>query len=151
MFRGISSLNLDAKGRLAIPTRYREQLVDVCASELVITADKDHCQLIYPKPTWLEIEKKLMTMPTFDDAARNLQRLYIGSATEIDMDGQGRILLPQELRGFAGLDKKVALVGQINKFELWDEETYKSKQETWLQKVDLTDLDLPSEFKSLSI
>ncbi|MET0043049.1 MAG: cell division/cell wall cluster transcriptional repressor MraZ, partial [Candidatus Thiodiazotropha sp. 6PLUC3] len=90
-------------------------------------------------------------MPTFDDAARNLQRLYIGSATEIDMDGQGRILLPQELRGFAGLDKKVALVGQINKFELWDEETYKSKQETWLQKVDLTDLDLPSEFKSLSI
>ncbi|MES9833716.1 MAG: division/cell wall cluster transcriptional repressor MraZ [Candidatus Thiodiazotropha sp. 6PLUC2] len=151
MFRGISSLNLDAKGRLAIPTRYREQLVDVCASELVITADKDHCLLIYPKPTWLEIEKKLMTMPTFDDAARNLQRLYIGSATEIDMDGQGRILLPQELRGFAGLDKKVALVGQINKFELWDEETYKSKQETWLQKVDLTDLDLPSEFKSLSI
>ncbi|MES9930424.1 MAG: division/cell wall cluster transcriptional repressor MraZ [Candidatus Thiodiazotropha sp. 6PDIVS] len=151
MFRGISSLNLDAKGRLAIPTRYREQLVDVCASELVITADKDHCLLIYPNPTWLEIEKKLMTMPTFDDAARNLQRLYIGSATEIDMDGQGRILLPQELRGFAGLDKKVALVGQINKFELWDEETYKSKQETWLQKVDLTDLDLPSEFKSLSI
>lgn len=125
--------------------------MDVCASELVITADKDHCLLIYPKPTWLEIEKKLMKMPTFDDAARNLQRLYIGSATEIDMDGQGRILLPQELRGFARLDKKVALVGQINKFELWDEETYKTNQETWLQKVDLTNLDLPSEFKSLSI
>jgi MraZ protein len=151
LFRGISSLNLDAKGRLAIPTRYREQLVDVCASELVITADKDHCLLIYPKPTWLEIEQKLIAMPTFDDAARNLQRLYIGSATEIDMDGQGRILLPQELRQFASLDKKVALVGQINKFELWDEETYKSKQETWLQKVDLTELNLPSEFKSLSI
>jgi MraZ protein len=142
---------LDAKGRLAIPTRYREQLVDVCASELVITADKDHCLLIYPKPTWLEIEKKLMALPTFDDAARNLQRLYIGSATEIDMDGQGRVLLPQELRRFASLDKKVALVGQINKFELWDEETWKAKQEAWLQKVDLTDLNLPSEFKSLSI
>jgi MraZ protein len=151
LFRGISSLNLDTKGRLAIPTRYREQLVDVCASELVITADMDHCLLIYPKPTWLEIEKKLVEMPTFDAAARNMQRLYIGSAAELDMDGQGRILLPPALRKFAGLDKKVALVGQMNKFELWDEETWNSKQEDWLNNVDLTDLNLPPEFKSLSI
>jgi MraZ protein len=151
LFRGISSLNLDTKGRLAIPKRYREQLVDVCASELVITADMDHCLLIYPKPTWLEIEKKLVAMPTFDPAARNMQRLYIGSAAELEMDGQGRILLPPELRKFAALDKKVALVGQMNKFELWDEDTWKSKQEDWLQNVDLTDLNLPPEFKSLSI
>ncbi len=151
MFRGISSLNLDTKGRLTIPTRYREQLVELCASELVITADMDHCLLIYPKPRWLEIEKKLVAMPTFDDAARNMQRLYIGSAAELEMDGQGRILLPPTLREFAGLDKKVALVGQMNKFELWDEETWKSKQEAWLQNVDLTDLNLPPEFKSLSI
>ena len=151
MFRGVSSLNLDAKGRIAIPTRYRDQLVDSCASELVITVDKDHCLLIYPRPIWLEIEEKLRALPSFDESARNLQRLYIGNAHEIDMDGQGRILLPQELRRFAGLDKKVALVGQINKFELWDEETWNTRQETWLQKVDLNNLDLPPEFKSLSI
>ncbi len=151
MFRGVTSLNLDAKGRIAIPTRYRDRLVESCASELVITVDKDRCLLIYPKPTWLDIEEKLRSLPSFDEAARNLQRLYIGNAHEIDMDGQGRILLPQELRKFANLEKKIALVGQINKFELWDEETWNARQDAWLQKIDLNNLDLPAEFKSISI
>lgn len=151
MFRGVSSLNLDAKGRIAIPTRYRERLVETCASELVITVDKDRCLLIYPQPTWLDIEEKLKQLPSFDEASRNLQRLYIGNAHDIDMDGQGRVLLPQELRKFANLDKKVALVGQINKFELWDEETWNARQDAWLQKIDLNALELPDDFKSISI
>ncbi|MGD8907809.1 MAG: division/cell wall cluster transcriptional repressor MraZ [Chromatiales bacterium] len=151
MFRGVSSLNLDAKGRIAIPTRYRERLVEVCASELVITVDKDRCLLIYPQPIWLDIEEKLKKLPSFDEASRNLQRLYIGNAHDIEMDGQGRILLPQELRKFANLDKKVALVGQINKFELWDEETWNARQDAWLQKIDLNALELPDDFKSISI
>ncbi|MEW8506271.1 MAG: division/cell wall cluster transcriptional repressor MraZ [Candidatus Thiodiazotropha sp.] len=151
MFRGISSLNLDAKGRLAIPTKYREQLVAACKSELVITVDKDHCLLIYPKPVWLEIEETLRSLPSFNETTRFLQRLYIGNAHEIDMDSQGRILLPQELRRFAELDKKVALVGQINKFELWDEAAWNSRQEAQLAQVDINKLDLPDEFKSLSI
>lgn len=151
MFRGVSSLNLDAKGRIAVPTRYRERLVELCASELVITVDKDHCLLIYPKPTWQVIEEKLMGLPSFDEASRNLQRLYIGNAHDIDMDGQGRVLLPQELRRFANLDKKVALVGQINKFELWDEEAWNARQDAWLQKIDQNALELPDDFKSISI
>jgi MraZ protein len=151
LFRGVSSLNLDAKGRIAIPTRYRERLAETCASELVITVDKDRCLLIYPKPVWLDIEEKLKKLPSFDEASRNLQRLYIGNAHDIDMDGQGRVLLPQELRKFASLDKKVALVGQINKFELWDEETWNARQDTWLQKIDLNALELPDDFKSISI
>jgi MraZ protein len=151
LFRGVSSLNLDAKGRIAIPTRYRERLVEVCASELVITVDKDRCLLIYPQPIWLDIEEKLKKLPSFDEASRNLQRLYIGNAHDIEMDGQGRILLPQELRKFANLDKKVALVGQINKFELWDEETWNARQDAWLQKIDLNALELPDDFKSISI
>jgi MraZ protein len=151
VFRGVSSLNLDAKGRIAIPTRYRDRLVETCASELVITVDKDRCLLIYPKPIWLEIEEKLQSLPSFHEASRNLQRLYIGNAHEIDMDGQGRILLPQELRKFANLDKKVALVGQIQKFELWDEETWNTRQDAWLQKIDLNKLDLPPDFQSISI
>jgi MraZ protein len=151
LFRGVSALNLDAKGRIAIPTRYRERLVETCASELVITVDKDRCLLIYPKPIWLDIEEKLKKLPSFDEASRNLQRLYIGNAHDIDMDGQGRILLPQELRKFANLDKKVALVGQINKFELWDEDTWNARQDAWLQKIDLNTLELPDDFKSISI
>jgi MraZ protein len=151
LFRGVSSLNLDAKGRFAIPTRYRERLQDSCASRLVITVDKDRCLLIYPQPIWLEIEEKLKQLPSFDEAARNLQRLYIGNAHDIDMDGQGRVLLPQELRRFANLDKKVALVGQINKFELWDEDTWNARQDAWLEKIDLNALELPDDFKSISI
>jgi MraZ protein len=151
LFRGVSSLNLDAKGRFAIPTRYRERLQDSCASRLVITVDKDRCLLIYPQPVWLEIEEKLKKLPSFDEAARNLQRLYIGNAHEIEMDGQGRVLLPQELRRFANLDKKVALVGQINKFELWDEDTWNARQDAWLEKIDLNALELPDDFKSISI
>jgi MraZ protein len=151
LFRGVSSLNLDAKGRIAIPTRYRDRLVETCASELVITVDKDRCLLIYPKPIWLDIEEKLKKLPSFDEASRNLQRLYIGNAHDIEMDGQGRVLLPQELRKFANLDKKVALVGQINKFELWDEDTWNARQDTWLQKIDLNALELPDDFKSISI
>lgn len=151
MFRGVSSLNLDAKGRIAIPTRYRDRLVESCDSELVITVDKDRCLLIYPQPVWLEIEAKLKALPSFNEASRNLQRLYIGNAHDIEMDGQGRILLPQELRKFANLDKKVALVGQIDKFELWDEETWNARQDAWLQKIDLNNLDLPPDFQSISI
>ncbi len=147
----MSSLNLDAKGRIAIPTRYRERLQEICASQLVITADKDRCLLIYPKPIWREIEEKLNDMPSFDEASRSLQRLYIGNAQDIDMDGQGRILLPQELRKFASLDKKIALVGQIRKFELWDEETWNARQDNWLEKIDQKALELPDEFKSISI
>lgn len=151
MFRGVSSLNLDAKGRFAIPTRYRERLQETCASKLVITVDKDRCLLIYPKPIWRDIEEKLKNLPSFDEASRNLQRLYIGNAQDLDMDGQGRVLLPQELRKFANLDKKVALVGQINKFELWDEETWNARQDAWLEKIDQNTLELPDDFKSISI
>jgi MraZ protein len=151
LFRGVSSLNLDSKGRFAIPTRYREQLAESCGSKLVITVDTARCLLIYPKPTWIEIEAKLEAMPSFDETSRSLQRLYIGNAHDIEMDGQGRILLPQELRRFAMLDKKAALVGQINKFELWDEERWNRRQDQWLEKIELNDLELPDDFKSISI
>ncbi|WP_060528315.1 division/cell wall cluster transcriptional repressor MraZ [endosymbiont of Ridgeia piscesae] len=151
MFRGVSALNLDAKGRMAIPTRYRERLVESCASQLVITVDKDRCLLIYPEPVWEEIEQKLKALPSFNRAARNLQRLYIGHAHDLEMDAQGRILLPTELRKFANLQKRVALVGQGDRFELWDEETWNRNRDEWLEEVDLNDLDLPEELESLSI
>lgn len=151
MFRGVTTLNLDAKGRMAIPTRYRERLQVSCASQMVLTVDRDRCLLLYPEPEWVEIERKLKALPSFNKAARTLQRLYIGHAHEVEMDGQGRISLPAELRSFAGLDKKVALVGQGNKFELWDEGAWSGKRDEWLEEVGLEDLDLPAGVESLSI
>ena len=151
MFRGVTTLNLDTKGRFAIPTKYRERLVDTCASQLVITVDKDRCLLIYPEPEWVEIERKLKELPSFNKATRILQRLYVGHAHEVEMDAQGRVLLPPKLRTFAGLEKKVALVGQGERFELWDEEVWDQQRDDWLENVDLDDLDLPPELDSLSI
>lgn len=151
MFRGVSTLNLDAKGRFAIPTKYRERLVESCASQLVITVDKDRCLLIYPEPVWVEIENKLKALPSFNKATRILQRLYIGHAHEVEMDGQGRVLLSPKLRSFAGLEKRVALVGQGERFELWDEDVWDKQRDDWLENVNLEDLDLPPELESLSI
>ncbi len=151
MFRGVSFLNLDAKGRLAIPARYRERLQSCCESHLVITVDRDRCLLIYPEPTWVEIERKLDQLPSFNEGARKLQRLYIGHAQEVDMDGQGRVLLPPGLRRFASLDKRVALVGQGKKFELWDEETWNGRCDEWLNDSDLSQLDSAADIASLSI
>ena len=152
MFRGVNTLNLDAKGRFAIPTRYRERLKDCCASQLVITVDpNDHCLLIYPVSEWQEIERKLMRLPSFNKAARRLQRLLVGHATEVDMDGQGRVLLPPPLREFAQMNKHAVLIGQGNKFELWDEGRWNEQRESWLEESDLEQLDLPADLETLSI
>ena len=151
MFRGVSILNLDAKGRLAIPARYREQLQACCASRLVITVDADHCLLIYPEPNWVEIERKLERLPSFNPTARKLQRLYIGHAQDVEMDAQGRVLLPPSLRSFASLDKRVALVGQSNKFELWDEDAWVGRRDQWLSEADLQQMETATDFASLSI
>ena len=151
LFRGLNRLNLDAKGRLAVPTRYRERLRDCCASELVVTVDTDHCLLLYPMPEWQEIERKLIKLPSFNKAARNLQRLLVGHATEVEMDGQGRVLMPPPLREFAGLDKHVVLIGQGNKFELWDEARWNEQRDQWLDNVDLEQLELPVDLQTLSI
>jgi MraZ protein len=150
-FRGVSTINLDAKGRFAIPTKYRDRLVDLCASQLVITVDKDRCLLIYPEPTWIEIEKKINDLPSFNNATRILKRLYVGHAHEVEMDGQGRVLLPPKLREFAGLAKKVALVGQGEHLELWDEERWDQQRDDWLVNVNFDELELPPELQSLTI
>ena len=138
MFRGATKVTLDAKGRMAIPTKYRERLAARCDGQLVATVDLDYCLLIYPLPDWEEIERKLVRLPSLDDQSRQLQRLMVGHATEIDMDGHGRILLSRELRDFAGLDKQAMLLGQGNKFELWDEQTLKEKRDGWMKSDELS-------------
>lgn len=134
-----------------MPTKYRERLVEICASQLVITVDKDRCLLIYPEPTWIEIEKKINDLPSFNSVTRVLKRLYVGHAHEVEMDGQGRILLPPKLREFAELSKKVALVGQGEHLELWDEDRWDQQRDDWLENVNFDELELPPELQSLTI
>jgi MraZ protein len=149
MFRGATKVTLDAKGRFAIPTRYRERIAARCEGQLIITVDKDYCLLIYPYPEWEEIERKLMRLSSMNKKSRRLQRLMVGHATEVEIDGHGRILLSRELREFAELGRQAVLIGQGNKFELWDEERWNAKRDEWLSDEDET--DLPAELESLSL
>jgi MraZ protein len=150
MFRGANNLTLDAKGRLAMPTRYRERLQERCGGKLVVTVDKDQCLLIYPFPDWEDIERKLMKLPSLNVQARRLQRLMVGHATELDLDGNGRILLPPNLRTYGLLTRDVVLVGQGLRFELWDETRWNERRDEWLASAD-TPTDLPAELETLSL
>jgi MraZ protein len=133
-----------------MPTRYRERLQECCGGKLVVTVDKDQCLLIYPFPDWEEIERKLMRLPTMNPHARQLQRLMVGNATELELDAHGRILLPANLREFAFLTRDAMLVGQGVKFELWDEARWKARSDAWLAS-DASAGDLPPDFDTLSI
>lgn len=139
MFRGISSINLDDKGRLAVPTRYREELKECCDRQLVVTVavnercmGESGCLWLYPLPEWEKLEQTINKLPTLNKMAGNLRRFLIGNATECEMDGQGRLLLPEKLRTFANMDKKVFLLGQLTKFEIWNEEAWLAKENEWL-------------------
>ena len=152
MFRGANKVTLDAKGRLAMPARYRDTLVERSEGRLVTTVDRsDRCLLIYPLPDWEEIERKLMRLPTLNKQVRRLQRLMLGYATELEMDGHGRVLLTRELREFAGLDKQAMLIGQGNKFELWSDERWSTRRDEWLADDEGEQAGLPQELESLSL
>ncbi len=145
MFRGINAINLDSKGRLAIPARYRDGL----GEQVVVTIDTEEaCLLLYPVLQWQTIEDSLQRLPSFNAGARRIQRLLIGHATDITLDGNGRTLLPPLLRDYANLDKKVVMIGQGNKFEIWDETSWQAKRETWL-KEEASSEGLPDELQTL--
>lgn len=152
MFRGINEVILDAKGRMAIPTRYRNLLEEEDNSKLVVTIDtEDKCLLLYPFLVWEEIEKKVEALPSFNRLTRRIQRLLIGHATEVEFDGNGRILIPPLLREYAHLDKNVILVGQGKKFEIWAKEIWDSGRDSWLAEGLSAIKELPSELQSLSL
>jgi len=151
MLRGATKVTLDAKGRLAIPVRYRDQLMTRAEGRLVATVDRDYCLLIYPLPDWEEIERKLTRLPALNKQSRRLQRLMLGHATELEMDSDGRILLTRELREFAGLDRQAMLIGQGNKFELWSEERWSARRDEWLADDKGDEAGLPQELESLTL
>ena len=132
-FRGVSNLSLDAKGRIVLPARYRDRLLEICQSQLIVTIDTDQpCLLIYPLPEWELIEEKIESLPSFNPTTRRIQRLLIGHATEVEVDTNGRMLLSNPLREYARLGKKVVLIGQGKKFEIWDELLWAERMQSWL-------------------
>jgi MraZ protein len=155
VFRGVTHLALDAKGRLAIPARYRDALQSPSTeppptgqSPLVLTVDPSRCLLLYPRAAWEPIQARLMSLSSFNEPIRRLQRLLVGHADDVDLDGAGRILVPAELRQYAGLEHRVVLVGQGNKFELWDEPRW---QEQTAQAITFSAGELPPELDGFSL
>ncbi|CAM3553879.1 division/cell wall cluster transcriptional repressor MraZ [Parendozoicomonas haliclonae] len=151
MFRGVNALNMDAKGRLAVPTRYRSVLSERCEGHLVATIDtEEKCLLIYPVDEWDQIQAKIESLPSFHPMTRRIQRLLIGHATDLEMDANGRVLIPPLLREYAGLQKKTVLLGQGKKFELWDEECWNKRRDAYLQESD-GEGGTPEELQTLSL
>ncbi len=151
MFRGVQHINMDAKGRLAMPARQREPLLYECNGQLVATIDtQSRCLFIYPLPEWERIERQIQELPALKPAVKRFQRLVIGYATDLELDGSGRVLLPAPLREYAQLDKKLVLVGQGKKLELWAEELWLSERDQALQESG-PDAELPEELMSLTL
>jgi MraZ protein len=148
VFRGVTSLTIDSKGRLAVPARFREVLHLRAGGKLVVTADSSSCLLLYPAPDWEPIQQKLMSLSSFNQRTRDLQRLLVGNASDVEIDGAGRILVPGPLRKFVGLEKDVALVGQGARFELWDEAKWTAQMD---KSIAMGEDDIPPELEGFSL
>lgn len=129
LFRGATALNLDAKGRLAVPSKHRDVLASESGNRLVVTAHPHRCLLLYPQPAWEPIEQKIDALPSFDPVASSWKRLLLGHAEELELDGSGRLLMSPVLRELAGLEKQVMLVGQGSHFELWSMEGWRRQMD----------------------
>jgi MraZ protein len=157
MYRGINAINLDSKGRVTLPTRYREELSQKESlgdklEKLIVTIDTDSpCLLLYPLIEWQKIEQKIQALPSFNKATRRIQRLLIGHATDVDVDNSGRVLLPPLLREYACLEKEIVLIGQGNKFEIWDKKYWQKHRDEWLAEEADSATDVPPELQSLAL
>lgn len=148
MFRGATSLNLDAKGRLAVPSKHRDVLAAECGGHLVLTAHPHRCLLLYPQPAWEPIQSKIMSLSSFDPQSSKMQRLLVGYAEDVELDSAGRLLVSSVLRDFAGLEKQAMLVGQGSHFELWSMESWRQQLERVMADEDMA---LPTELEGFSL
>ncbi|MDR5172332.1 division/cell wall cluster transcriptional repressor MraZ [Methylobacillus pratensis] len=148
MFRGATSLNMDAKGRLAVPAKHRDALHAQSEGSLVLTAHPHRCLLLYPQPAWEPIQSKVMALSSFDRQSSALQRLLVGFAEDVELDSAGRLLVSPVLREFAGLEKQVMLVGQGSHFELWSMEAWRAQLQ---QVMSAENMGLPAELEGFSL
>ncbi len=152
MLRGAHSINLDNKGRFTIPSRYRDNLATRCDGKMVVTVNntREHCLWLYPVDEWERVEEKLVALPSFDPGHQKLKRFLLGYASDVDMDGNGRILLPPPLREFAMMTKEIYLVGQGNKFEIWSESLWYTRRREWFSE-DMDAGNISVEMERLSL
>lgn len=129
MFQGATALNLDAKGRMAIPARHRDALLALAEGRLVLTAHPHRCLLLYPAPAWDPIRAKILAAPSLETQSAMLRRLLVGFAVDSEMDAAGRVLVSPELRQYAALEKQVWLVGQGSHFEIWSDAGWQQQQQ----------------------
>lgn len=154
MFRGESSIAIDAKGRLGIPARYRERLRSRCGGQLVLTIglsrdlERHRFLAAYPVPYWEERERELDGLPTLGEGMQ-VFKLLTSFAQECELDAQGRILVPPSLRKYAGLDKRVTFIGQSHKFELWDEASWEKRRGELFELVGKMLSDPPEDLRNL--
>lgn len=145
-FRGRSRRNLDPKGRLMLPPEFRDVVFARCAEGKFMLTCYDECLVGFPLPDWEEFEQQVLAIKNPSRKLRDFRRLVIGSAEELVLDKQGRILLSATHREYAGLDKEVELVGQLQKFEIWNPEQY-----TAVQKQNFDDVAAELEAAGIDI
>ena len=145
MFNGRHSLNLDAKGRLAVPTRFRDKLKASCGGSVVITQHPyDDCLCLYPEPRWEEVADQVAALSDASQQLRRLKRRFLGQAVDLELDSNGRILVPAELRALISLEKATMLVGQMHRLEIWSETGWQDQMALEMSG------DLPDEAQALS-
>ena len=143
-FHGINNPSLDAKGRIAMPKKERDELVKHCNGEMVVTIDtRETCLLIYPKPAWEDVQRRTLALPSMPKKPSAFMRLLVGHATDIPLDASGRLQLTPPLRNYAGLEKRTTLVGQTNRFELWNESHWDACRASWLEESEIDEEDPP--------
>ncbi|HOB00674.1 MAG TPA: division/cell wall cluster transcriptional repressor MraZ [Casimicrobium huifangae] len=144
MFTGASNLSIDAKGRMAIPTRYRDAL----GVNLVLTADPSGCLLLFAADAWQPFEARVSALPNMNPRIKAMQRMWLGYKSDCEVDGAGRVVLTPEMRDYAKLDRKVQMIGQGDRFELWSERG-------WQDVIELAQRamreDPPAELAGLSV
>ena len=152
LFRGFNKISIDNKGRLAVPSRYRELISVQAENSLVITLNPlDRSLWLYPLPEWDVIEDKLASLSDFDKQSRRTKQMMRGYATDCQLDSQGRILIPKELRSYADLTKQAVILGQGNKFEIWNEKAWEAQRDEWLETVGDDSQSTPESLQSLSL
>lgn len=152
MFRGFHTVNIDDKGRMAVPSRYRHRLLADAEGNLVLTLNPlDRSLWLYPQNNWDQIEIKLAALSEFDKRSRRTKQMMRGYACDCQLDSQGRVLIPSELRDYARLQKQAVILGQGNKFEVWDQPSWEQQRDNWLSQVDTEDGEFSDALKSLSL
>ena len=131
VFQGASALALDGKGRISVPARHRDALQALCAGQLTLTKHPDGCLLVFPRPAWEVFRDKVAALPM---SASGWKRIFLGNASDVEIDGSSRVLVAPELRAAAGLGKDVMLLGMGSHFELWDAERYAAHEAEVMQQ-----------------